>query len=72
VAGGTLGEYRLNVTKDGTYAKATDPNAGRPLPEDNWVWSPQGEINMHIPEMWGHVQFSGITAGCGQEAYRRS
>lgn len=26
--------------------------------EDNWVWSPQGEINMHIPEKWGYVQFS--------------
>ena len=25
--------------------------------EDNWVWSPQGEINMHIPERWGYVQF---------------
>jgi len=26
--------------------------------EDNWVWSPQGEINMHIPEKWGYVQFA--------------
>jgi hypothetical protein len=25
--------------------------------EDNWVWSPQGEINMHIPERWGYVRF---------------
>ena len=25
--------------------------------EDNWVWSPQGAINMHIPEMWGFVHF---------------
>lgn len=25
--------------------------------EDNWVWSPQGKINMHIPEHWGRVQF---------------
>lgn len=25
--------------------------------EDNWVWSPQGEINMHIPERWGFVRF---------------
>ena len=21
--------------------------------EDNWVWSPQGEIAMHLPERWG-------------------
>ena len=27
--------------------------------EDNWVWSPQGKVNMHLPEHWGYVQFSG-------------
>jgi len=27
-------------------------------PEENWVWSPQGLINMHYPEMWGFVIFS--------------
>lgn len=26
--------------------------------EHNWVWSPQGLIAMHYPEMWGFVQFS--------------
>jgi hypothetical protein len=26
-------------------------------PEDNWVWSPQGVVNMHVPERWGYVQF---------------
>lgn len=26
--------------------------------EDNWVWSPQGKINMHLPEHWGYVRFS--------------
>jgi ketosteroid isomerase-like protein len=26
--------------------------------EDNWVWSPQGIIDMHRPERWGYVQFS--------------
>ncbi len=25
--------------------------------EDNWVWSPQGKINMHLPEYWGYVRF---------------
>jgi hypothetical protein len=30
-------------------------------PEHNWVWSPQGLINMHYPEMWGLVQFSDFT-----------
>lgn len=26
-------------------------------PEDNWVWSAQGQVNMHIPERWGKVVF---------------
>ena len=26
-------------------------------PEDNWVWSPQGVINMHVPEQWGRLMF---------------
>jgi hypothetical protein len=25
--------------------------------EENWVWSPQGEVNMHIPERWGALTF---------------
>ncbi len=36
--------------------------------EDNWVWSPQGAIDMHRPETWGYVQFS--TAAPGQAAYK--
>lgn len=30
--------------------------AGQPK-EDNWVWSPQGVINMHVPEQWGFLHF---------------
>src|ERR1700722_7348919 len=26
--------------------------------EDNWVWSPQGLIDMHGPEHWGYVHFT--------------
>jgi hypothetical protein len=26
--------------------------------EDNWVWSPQGIVDMHRPEQWGYVQFT--------------
>jgi predicted metalloprotease with PDZ domain len=36
--------------------------------EDNWVWTPQGAIDMHRPERWGYVQFS--TAAPGQATYR--
>lgn len=36
----------------GKYVKV--PNQ----PEDNWVWSPQGVIDMHRPEHWGVLQFA--------------
>ncbi|XP_001640679.3 uncharacterized protein LOC5520862 [Nematostella vectensis] len=44
-------EWHVHVV-DGHYEKV----AG--LPEDNWVWSPQYSINMHLPERWGFLQFS--------------
>ena len=25
--------------------------------EDNWVWSPQGVIDMHVPDRWGYLHF---------------
>ena len=31
--------------------------------EHNWVWSPQHAIDMHRPEEWGYVQFSGARTG---------
>ena len=37
--------------------------------DDNWVWSPQGAINMHMPERWGYVQFSNVRAGGGTDAF---
>ncbi len=45
------------VVEDGRYVKETDPETGEALDEDNWVWSPQGLIAMHYPEMWGFVEF---------------
>ncbi|MFK5973451.1 MAG: carbohydrate-binding family 9-like protein [Flavobacteriaceae bacterium] len=47
-------QYNL---KDGSYFRKQDKN-GKYLPEYNWVWSPQGVINMHEPEHWGYVYFS--------------
>ncbi|MFI5252170.1 MAG: carbohydrate-binding family 9-like protein [Bacteroidota bacterium] len=35
-------------------------------PEDNWVWSPQGVIDMHRPEMWGYIQFTKLRSGESQ------
>jgi hypothetical protein len=39
-------------TVAGRYQKIPD------TAEDNWVWSPQGKINMHLPQHWGYVVFS--------------
>lgn len=39
------------------------------VPEDNWVWSPQGLIKMHYPEMWGYVQFSTKVVGQGEDEF---
>ncbi|MBN1294425.1 MAG: carbohydrate-binding family 9-like protein [Candidatus Latescibacteria bacterium] len=48
-----------NLRKDGesTVEKAKDARC------ENWVWSPQGVINMHCPEKWGYVQFSTAKPG---------
>ncbi|MFW6157688.1 MAG: carbohydrate-binding family 9-like protein [Balneolaceae bacterium] len=59
-------QWRINFSRvqwhteirEGRYRKKEDPETGEPLPEENWVWSPQGLINMHYPEMWGFLQFS--------------
>jgi hypothetical protein len=61
-------EYRVDV-KDGAIVKSVDPSSGRVLPEDNWVWSPTGLVNIHYPEMWGCVQFAGKAAGQGRESF---
>ena len=57
-------EWRINFSRvewehqvvDGRYRKVPGKR------EDNWVWSPQGIINMHIPEKWGYVRFERGTA----------
>jgi len=46
---------------NGKYVKKTGAD-GRNLPEHNWVWSPTGEINMHMPERWGYIRFSDLEA----------
>lgn len=56
--------WRLNFSRvewqfdiiDSTYQRKKVN--GKLLPEENWVWSPMGEVNMHIPELWGYIQFS--------------
>ncbi len=42
-------EWRINFSR-------VEWKAGQPK-EDNWVWSPQGLIDMHVPEHWGYLYF---------------
>lgn len=57
--------WRINCSRvnwdfeviNGEYARRRDED-GKLLPEYNWVWSPQGVVNMHEPERWGYVYFS--------------
>lgn len=51
-------QWDLNILGNG-YEKTDSP-------EYNWVWSPQGLVNMHYPEMWGLVQFTETIAGTDQ------
>lgn len=46
----------------GEYRKAEGGAPGE-HPESNWVWSPQGEIDMHLPARWGRVRFVDVPAG---------
>ena len=53
-------EWRINFSRvqwtleavRGTYRKS------KGLKEDNWVWTPQGVIDMHRPQRWGYVEFT--------------
>jgi hypothetical protein len=62
-------EWRINFsrvewqhqTAGGKYSKV------KGLKEDNWVWSPQGVINMHVPQQWGFVRFTETAAAAGYQ-----
>lgn len=57
--------WRINFSRvewdttiqNGKYVKKKTAD-GKVAPENNWVWSPQGVINMHYPERWGYLQFT--------------
>jgi transglutaminase-like putative cysteine protease/dienelactone hydrolase len=44
-------EWQIGVTNGG-YQKLPK------TPENNWIWSPPGVVDMHRPEMWGRLQFT--------------
>jgi hypothetical protein len=64
-------QWRVNFSRvqweteiiNGNYKKKINPKTGKSFPENNWVWSTQGFINMHAPETWGFVQFSSNPVG---------
>jgi hypothetical protein len=57
-------QWRINFSRvewdvevvDGKYKKKSKV-------EHNWVWAPQGAIDMHRPERWGYLQFSTAKPG---------
>ena len=61
-------QWRINFSRvewdvevvDGKYRKVEK------RPEHNWVWSPQGVIDMHRPERWGYLQFSTAKPGAAR------
>lgn len=50
---------------DGKKYNRKKDAAGKYLPEDNWVWTPTGKIQMHMPERWGYVYLADKQAGQG-------
>ncbi len=42
----------LTRVVNGAYEKLPETREG------NWVWSPPGVVNMHLPERWGYVTFT--------------
>lgn len=74
---GDKDQWRINFSRvewkteviNGKYQKQINPETNKSFPEDNWVWSPQGVVNMHYPEMWGFVQFSDEEIGSNKESF---
>jgi len=69
-------QWRINFSRVQWDLEATDSNyikkkgsSGAFFPEHNWVWSPQGLINMHYPEKWGYLQFSDNKVGTDSEEF---
>ena len=63
-------QWQHVTDKDGCYQRKQGAD-GNFLPEDNWTWGPTGEVAMHMPERWGYVYLSGLTAGsAAPEAFR--
>ena len=53
-------EYNVAIVNNRYWKQPSCQSCPQPgtEAEDNWVWSPQGAIAMHLPEHWGMLQFS--------------
>lgn len=56
-------QWPLEVVDGSAYRKEDDAEA------DWWVWTPQGAVNMHVPERWGYVQFAEQPVGEGSVSF---
>jgi hypothetical protein len=60
-------QWRVNFSRvQWQLRTSTDKRQYEKVPgttENNWVWSPQGVVDMHRPERWGYVQFSTASSG---------
>lgn len=61
-------EWKYQLDQNGKYDRKRDAK-GNILPEDNWVWTPTGKINMHMPERWGYLYLSDKTVGNNTEVF---
>src|SRR6185312_6964165 len=49
-------QWQIDTLNGKYYRKKNEQ--GRVVSEQYYVWSPQGIINLHMPERWGYVLFS--------------
>lgn len=47
--------WRINFSRV-QWLKAGDP-------EENWVWTPTGKVDMHMPDRWGYLYFADAIVG---------
>ena len=64
-------QWRVNFSRVQWALEPAGPGYRKQAgPEQNWVWSPQGLVNLHLPELWGVVQFGGTPRPLDDQAER--
>jgi len=59
--------WQHEIGNNGKYSRRKNTETNKFIPEYNWVWSPQGIINMHFPEYWGNLHFNASSVGKKQK-----